>query len=631
MSAILVIAMILPISAAACLLFRCKPEESNVFAFLILICAGCLTAVFGLLKISGYLVWFLNIAAVIFILYRLILKKEKPGFEFYRGFILFILVACLYWWLCRGRAFADWDDFSHWGSSLKYMYCSNQLYTSPSSSDAFKSYPPAAAVLQYMILKAFPAFGFREDIALYANALFTASAVLLPLRALNAKQKTFAVIFAGIFLSVCPMLVFPPYFFRAGVDGMLGIITGMILLSEFLPARTATTPWIQISGCFVLSLLKSSGFGLALLTGIFIAAFNIKSAVSEKKARNIIFSIAPLAAAIAAKLIWALHLNIVGASERWRSNENILSGIWQLATKTAPNYRYGVLHSFAAAVFKTPVYGSIIKMPFVFLLLAAILLFIFAALVKKPLKSSSADFKIIPLGAASISITVIFVVSLLISYLFVFEKSEALALSSIYRYLDTCSLMLLYICLSVCFVAVFSNGAKMYPLAAVPLLLSIILFNPVYLVQNIINAPTDAAQTNHDRYLSRYAAERINSLGIESPRLYLITANDAGIAELKIGYELMPQKLPSQASILMVSAPQNEPWVREVSAEGWSRELAQNYDYVYIYCPEDQFVRDYVSLFEDDSQIVVDRMFKVIPQPDGTAKLRCIDETDNNQ
>lgn len=283
MSAILVIAMILPLSAAVCIFFKCKPEESTVLAFLVLICGGYLMAVSGLLKFSGYLIWLLNIFAVIFIVYRVFFKKEKLSFELFRGLLLFTAIALFYWWLCRGRAFTDWDDFSHWGSSLKYMFCSNSLYTSPLSADEFKSYPPATAVLQYMVLKAYPPFGFREDISLYTNALFTASAVLLPVRAINKKGKSFAVFLSGILLALCPILVFPSYFFRAGVDGMLGIVAGMLLLSEFLPERSGATVWVQILGCFVLSLIKSSGAGLAVLAGIFIAAFGIKGALAKEK------------------------------------------------------------------------------------------------------------------------------------------------------------------------------------------------------------------------------------------------------------------------------------------------------------------------------------------------------------
>ena len=116
-------------------------------------------------------------------------------------------------------------------------------------------------------------------------------------------------------------------------------------------------------------------------------------------------------------------------------------------------------------------------------------------------------------------------------------------------------------------------------------------------------------------------------MGETAPRLWLITANDGGAAELRIRYDLLPLQLPAHAVILMADVPEGLIWAREISPEDWSRELAESYDYVYIYCPEDQFVADYLSVFEPGSQseVVNDRMFRVIRQGDGSAKLRCID------
>ena len=78
----------------------------------------------------------------------------------------------------------------------------------------------------------------------------------------------------------------------------------------------------------------------------------------------------------------------------------------------------------------------------------------------------------------------------------------------------------------------------------------------------------------------------------------------------------------------MTDPPEGAPWAREISAEEWSRALAEGFAYVYIYCPEDQFVQDYLSVFEPDSQsrVTPDQMFRVIPQPDGTARLRWMEE-----
>lgn len=46
---------------------------------------------------------------------------------------------------------------------------------------------------------------------------------------------------------------------------------------------------------------------------------------------------------------------------------------------------------------------------------------------------------------------------------------------------------------------------------------------------------------------------------------------------------------------------------------------------MYIHCPETRFAVDFLAPFEDESKVVVDRMFEVIRQPDGTAMLRRIE------
>lgn len=147
-------------------------------------------------------------------------------------------------------------------------------------------------------------------------------------------------------------------------------------------------------------------------------------------------------------------------------------------------------------------------------------------------------------------------------------------------------------------------------------------------VQAVAEAPVLAAESRQERILSRRAAGRIRALGQKAPRVWVITANDGGAAQGRIEYDLLPLQLPAQASILMADPPEGAPWAREISAEEWSRELAEGFDYVYIYCPEDQFVRDYLAVFEPGSQshVTVDQMFRVIPQADGTARLRWLPE-----
>lgn len=501
MSAVFLILLLLPAGAGVCAVARCQLAEGLAVAMLGLVAAGYLLALAGLLPLLGLLPWAAALAGVILVERR---RVDNPAFfrGLWQGAAAFVLLALFYWWLCRGHSLADWDDFSHWGRAAKWMFTTDTLYTVPGCDDGYKSYPPATALWQVMLLQAgrWVWRGFREDILLYANALLTAALLLVPLRA----GRGLPAIPAAALLGVTPLLVYPTYFARASVDGLIGVFCAVLLLSAFLPGRSA--------------------------------------------ARSLPF------------LAW----------------------------------------------------------PAAFCLLVGLA----AALLPRPARK-----RLTGIGAAGLGVTAAFAGSLFYTYLFMFEPSEAVQLASLYRYLDSCVMLL----------AVLGGGALGWAACGAPrrswLALAgwavglCLLFPLGPSADKVRYAPQEAAASGADRVLSRHAADRIRALGETAPRLWLITANDGGAAELRIRYDLLPLQLPAHAVILMADVPEGLIWAREISPEDWSRDLAESYDYVYIYCPEDQFVADYLSVFEPGSQseVVNDRMFRVIRQGDGSAKLRCID------
>ena len=617
MSAVLILCMICPLAAGLCAAFRCRMEEALPLALTTLIAAGYLLALAGLLPLAGPCVWALNLLGGGWAVYVFAVKKSFPLRNLLQGSVIFLAMALLYWWLCRGCAFTDWDDFSHWGKSVKWMYYMDELYTSPASTDGFKSYPPATAVLQDLILKA-GGFPFREDIVLYANALLSAGLLTLPFRAVDFHQRPVRGAGMAVLLAVLPGLVYPSYFFRASVDGLLGMFTGILVISAFLPGRSRASDWVEVLGCFVLALVKNSGTGLAVMAALVL----LLTRLHRKNRASVLF---PLAAVLAAKLSWSIHLSWMGAGERWQWPGGLTGGVFSLLTGRADEYRYTVLQNFADTIFRQGNYGPGQTIPFAVLPLGLALVGALA-LVSHPKEARRpAAGRIMGLTVTALGMTAVFVLSLLYSYLYLFSSMEAMYLASVYRYLDTCTMLLLVTAVILACVCSGDRGALPAILPAALALATVWIFPAGSFLDTLRNAPLHAAQTQNDRVLSRHAAERIQALGEETPRLQLITADDSGSAALRIDYELLPVRLPEQATILMADNKREEPWVREISAGDWSRELAQQFDYVYIYCPEDQFVSDYCAVFEEDSQIVADRMFRVIVQPDGTAKLRCLD------
>lgn len=618
MSAVLVLCMVLPLAAGLCALFRCRLEEAIPLSLFALITVGYTLALAGLMWLAGPTLWLLNLAGGVWAVYVFGVKKALSPRGLWQGGLIFLLLALLFWWLCRGCALTDWDDFSHWGKAVKWMYYTDELYTVPASPDGFKSYPPATAILQYMFLKA-GGFAFREDILLYSNAILTAGLLTLPFRGISLRRQPVQGIGLLVLLAVLPGSIYPSYFARASVDGLLGLFAGILILEGFLPGRSAASLWLEILGCFVLALVKSSGTGLAVMAALAIAFVHFRA--SSRPA-----AVLPLAAVAAAKLSWTIHLTRMGAGERWEWPGGLTGGIFSLITGRADAYRYTVLQNFLGTIFIRGNYGPGQSIPFV------VIPTVFAAVAALTLVShtkqqrSDARRKILPPAAAMLLITLVFVLTLLYSYLYLFNPAEAMYLASIYRYLDTCTMMLMTgaVVLPCVFAGEKSPWLRLLP--AGTLLALMWLFPVGDFLAAVGQAPLRAAQSHNDRVLSSQAAQRIQALGEETPRLQLITADDAGSAALRIDYELLPARLPEQATILMADNKNEEPWVQEISAEAWSRELAQKYDYVYIYCPEDQFIADYGSVFEDDSQIGADRMFRVVVQPDGTARLRCMDE-----
>lgn len=629
MNAILMIGMLALGSAGLALKLDCKIEESMALFCAGLLTAGYLLALTGLLPAAGVLILLGAALGGGYILYAL-LKKKRKGKDLLQmagGLALFGAAALLLWWFCRGCTISDWDDFSHWGTALKLSFYSGNLYTHPTLSEAFKSYPPASTLWEYMVLKSAGGV-FREDLALWAHAVLSAMALIYPLKALANRQFFSKTALYGMLLSFV-YFIYPRGIYMLGVDRLLGVWLCLVLLAEFLPGRTRATSWVQVLGCVILTLFKSSGFGLALLAGLAVLVYRLCGCMAAKKRGeetdfcSLLIPAAMLGASLLAKFSWGVHLKLNQVPERWQSEGSLWQNLYGFFTGTGPEYRQKVTGDFFKEIFTGKNYGTVISFSFGTWFVILLVLGIAAAVLAK-----KKDRSRVIAGFVSVwVIGAVFVLSLLYTYLFMFSEGEARGLASLFRYLPTCcvAMMCFAVAMLVTLCAEQKWGVRL--LVSAVLAVGLVLFGDVKGLKNdFVSAPVHAAQTNHDAYLFKRAALRIKSLGEEKPRLYLITANDAGIAQQRIWYELIPCQIPEDAAILMENGGKpEEPWVKKISWQEWRQQLLDGYDYVFIHCPEPQFIKEYKPVFEDESQIAVDRMFKV-EHTRGDAILRNLPE-----
>lgn len=604
---------------------RCGAEEGILLSILGMIAAAYAAALAGALPLAGLLPWAAGLAGAVCLTVSLVRRRWDELLDRLGGTLLFLLAGLALWWLCRGCALVDWDDFSHWGYALKVMFCTDGLYTAPGYGDGFASYPPAGTLWQYLVLRAAGA-GYREDIALWAHTLFSASMLLAAVKAMH-KRRIGVKIVSYALLWIVLFQLYPRGVTMLGVDLLLGMVTAAVLLAEFLPERSRVTPWLEVLGCFVLCLVKSTGFGLALLATGAVALHRIVLFAKRKRAGDarllpLVTPAVMLAAVLAAQFSWKIHLSLMGVAERWRTDEPLIPAVWAFITFRGPAYRFEVFRLFFRELFTAFSYGWAVKFPWVGWAAGALLLGAAAFFL-----SEKDERKTVCAGVgAALGVAAVFTGSLLFTYLFLFHPSEAVLLASISRYLNTACVVTIASGAAFAFTAL-SRRRLPSRLAAVlcVALLTLLSGQPECLTDAFSQAPLHAAETNHEAYLYRRAALRIRSLGVESPRLFLITAYDSGLTQLRVSYELLPWTLPPHGTMLMTENSESVPGAVGCTWQEWRQQLLDGYDYVYVYCPEPQFIREFLPVFEDESQVVVDRMFRVI-QTDADGILRNMPE-----
>lgn len=604
---------------------RCGAEEGILLSILGMIAAAYAAALAGILPVVGFLPWAAGLAGAVLLGISLARKRWKELAGALGGTLLFLAAGLVLWWLCRGCALFDWDDFSHWGYALKVMFCTGGLYTAPGFGDGFASYPPASTLWQYLTLCAAGA-GYREDIALWSNALLSAALLMTAVKAMNgrrviAKFVSFALLWVILFQ------LYPRGITMLGVDMLLGMATAAVLLAEFLPRRSRVTPWLEVLGGFALCLVKSTGFALALLAVAAVAVHRVCIFWKRRKAGDarllpFVTPAAMLAAVLAAKFSWAMHLSVMGVAERWRTDEPLIPAVWAFVTFRGPAYRFDVFRMFFQELFGAVSYGWTVRFPWVGWAAGALILGAIAFVLSEKSERGAVCAGV----GAAMGVAVVFTGSLLFTYLFLFSPSEAVLLASITRYLNTACVVMVASGAAFAFTAL---SRRRLPARAAALLcvlvLTVLAGNPEVLTNTFEDAPLHAAETHHEAYLYRRAALRIRSLGVESPKLYLITANDSGLTQLRVAYELLPWTLPPHGTMLMTENSEFVAGSVHCTWQEWRQVLLDGYDYVYVYCPETQFVREFLPVFEDESQVVVDRMFEVI-HTDADGILRVMPE-----
>lgn len=620
---LILLPLLLPLPLALAHRLNRRFEEIVPLCWSSLVVIACLLGMAGVLGAAPVLFLAAAGGSAVYLVWALLRQKNGAARrDFLKnllgpGFWLFVLGAAFLWWISRGHRYANWDEYSHWGRALKAMVGQDLLPALAAGKDRYREYPPGPALFQYLLMRA-SGLGFREDVAIFLQNIFALGFLLYPIGFVRKKAALPA---AALALFAAPLAVYPAFYAETTVDGLLGVQFA-VLLMVWLWGRGKLPELVMLcTQSFCLALTKSSGTAFAVMA---VAVAAVTVLVQRKNAKLlgvqgrqiVLWLLAPPAAAFAASKSWSLFLRVHQVPLRW-SPEGLTAGALLDLFRGRPQWRLDTIHYFGWNIFCDTNYGSVVHMPYAALVAVLALLALgLCLLLPKAWKKRG---RAVLLGAAAC--TVLYTAATLFTYLFWFDPAEATILASLSRYLNTGLTALLVVLAGALGPVLEERRPRAAALAAAgsaAVWLLITSPSPVPILTNLCHAPLAAAATQNQQRAYTQAAQRIGALysGQQELPVYVVAQRDYGLTTIKLDYELHPAHLPEHTSSIGSPYEEGDLWTAPFTAQTWAQELAENYEYVYLFQVDDKFTAEFGSLFPEGS-IQNGNLFRVIPTRDG--------------
>lgn len=611
MAYILLIFLLLNTSFFYSTIFNKKIEQTiflSIFSYILILFTF---GVLGSLSLGYMLIIIYNILLLGFNIYSFIKKKINLNKNVLTmGLILFIISYIVIVWQSLGKLASSWDEFSHWALVVKNMYGLNNLGIGSDSTVMIKDYLSGTSLFQYFCVKLCGEF---KESMLYVGMDLIILSVIVPIFSVFKDRRNFLGYILFFILFFIPTLFYPTIYYSLYVDGILGLTFAYGLYSYFNNRENKLSAFdiINLIASFsMLIFIKDFGivlllisFFIILIDNMFIRnKFSIKNIIHQNYL--IVITIIP---ALLIKIVWKITLVLYGVIGDG-SSSNILQTVKNLITLNLMDYQTEVIASFTDATFNTTLTNTFIPITYVVAVLIVMIIGYFA--IQNVKKDNKSTIKLLVtltvLGAAA------YAGLILLAYISVFSSYEALKLASFTRYMGTYALGAIYIALAIYVKIVSSNDKKIGNFTMLLLGLFMINFSFSTLLNLTIFAPSSSNNSKNVRASYDEFSEKTSKYINKDDCLYFISTNDNGIDYYIARYELTPNKMNENfAWSIGISYSEEDIWTVYKTSDTWRNELIEDYNYVYLYDIDEQFINQFSTLFIDKN-IQDNQLYQVV-------------------
>ncbi|MGN0378734.1 MAG: hypothetical protein ACI4EU_04010 [Butyrivibrio sp.] len=600
-----IIIIVMTIALGFAVLFKVRVEKTIPVSVMAIVFIMYVSGFCRNLKFGFYVVLVCSFLALFYMII-IFLKNRQRVVSVLSPYLLYYVLFAIWLYLnFSKRMLNEWDEFSHWGLTVKAMFNSNMFSNEPGSTIYFVDYPPGTALFQYFAMQV--KGEFSEGFISIAQGMLIFSFMMPVLGELRINRKNILIsLFSVLCLFILPIGFYTTVYSSLYVDAALAVIFGYIVFNCLKEKEYNFFYYFNLAlACGTLCITKTSGIGLMVLAGIVVFIDNFitgryKKLCFKEKIIRLVLDIVPFIIGAIYNAAWKIRLNALGYEAHFDTKRITFKGIIDVFSGNGEAYQQTTLSNF-----KQTFFGFNITTIRIGSFFSYILIFIVLVLAIYLIKAENKK-RFIALGTSTIVVYLIYSFYMLLLYLFTFSSGEAERLASFDRYEYT--MILGIIEALVCFLLYCLIHSEKKAVLFACLLVCIMFIVPNDIVLHLY----DKQEIEREHNLRKQYETIGNSVREQlddKDKVYIISQNSDGYNFFVLRYTLSPIHTQIRDNdekwedvSWNIGQPNNKGAHRRIiTSDEWINYLiSEEFDYVLLFNVDNQFIEEFGDLFEQE-------------------------------
>lgn len=298
----------LPMAGAIATFFDKKIEEGIPVAMFIATFVTYLCGILGILTVSPYVVGAMALAGLGVSVWGIIKKGAFRNFLTFGG-IMYVILGAYYAFAARGRMVGEQDDLQVYAKYVSDFYHAGKIYRF--------DYIPGMMMWEYLSESFWKVF---SDSVLFLAVAMLCVGMMLAIFSYKEKKSVFHYAFVALFIVLFPLSIkIREVYFVLQNDFVMGV-TMAYIMCMYMKARKYEDKFYEYAsylGFAFLTLSKVTGMILAVIMIVMLFGVDVVAEARKVSTKSLAYILKCLGAVLVAKFSWTIFVRMNGLYERF--------------------------------------------------------------------------------------------------------------------------------------------------------------------------------------------------------------------------------------------------------------------------------------------------------------------------